>query len=177
MAPALKACLPLWVSFCGPWFLLSCQSNGRGERSRVLSVSPDPGSTVCFESPRKEGTEENRQLGKPKHSGGRCGGGVGVQLFDTLWGKGQGKKLKLEDFRERKRKKPFLTLPFNLLIFSGVRVFTKFKSKGQQIHACVSMQDYFLFLSHGILKCTFQYYFWNSRKFGNQNIKSLIMRL
>ena len=40
-------------------------------------------------------------------------------------GKGQGKKLKLEDFRERKRKKPFLTLPFNHLIFSGVRVFTK----------------------------------------------------
>lgn len=73
MAPVFKACLPLWVSFCGPWFPLSCQSSGRGERSRVLSVNPDPGSTVCSGSPRKERTEENLQLGTWK----RCGGGGG----------------------------------------------------------------------------------------------------
>lgn len=53
MAVALKTCLPLWVSFCGPWFPLSCQSNSRGRPSRVLNINPDPGSAICFERPQK----------------------------------------------------------------------------------------------------------------------------
>ena len=98
-------------------FPSSCQSNRWGTRSRVLNVNTDPGSTVCVESPRKA---VKKTAGLESESGvGGC------SYLVHFGGKGQGKKLKLEDFRERKRKKPFLTLPFNHLIFSGVRVFTK----------------------------------------------------
>lgn len=104
MAVALKTCLPLWVSFCGPWFPLSCQSNSRGRPSRVLNINPDPGSAICFERPQKA----LKKTVSLESEGGE------VSYLIPCGGKGQSMKPKLEDFRERKRKKPFFYLTIQL---------------------------------------------------------------
>lgn len=104
MALALKTCLPLWVSFCARGF--HCHANPAvGETpSRVLNINPGPGGAICFEGPPK--------AVKKTVSLESQGGEVGYLIH--VGGKGyQSKKLKLEDFRERKRKKPFSNLPFN----------------------------------------------------------------
>lgn len=57
MALALKTCLPLLVSFCGPWFPLSCQCDSRGNPSRVLNINPAPAWPFVLKAPQKS-TEE-----------------------------------------------------------------------------------------------------------------------
>lgn len=61
MALALKTCLPLLVSFCGPWVPLSCQCDSQGKQSRALNINRDPSPAVCFENPPKS-TEETVSL-------------------------------------------------------------------------------------------------------------------
>lgn len=63
MALALKTCLPLLVSFCGPWVPLSCQCDSQGKQSRALNINRDPRPAVCFENPPKKHWR-NCQLGK-----------------------------------------------------------------------------------------------------------------
>ena len=109
MAVALNTCLPLWVSFCGPWFPLSCQSNSRGRPSRVLNINPDPGSAICFESP-KMALKKTVSL---ESEGGE------VSYLIHFVGKDQSKKPKRGFQREEEKKAFFFTLPFNyLIIFS-----------------------------------------------------------
>lgn len=50
MALAVRTCLPLLVSFCGPWFPLSCQFDSGGQRSRALNIHPGPSPAVGSQS-------------------------------------------------------------------------------------------------------------------------------
>lgn len=103
MALAVRTCLPLLVSFCGPWFPLSCQFDSGGQRSRALNIHPGPSPAVGSQS---WGPGEAVSL---EGDGGEAGDLI------HFGGKGRRKQPKLDGFRERKRKKPFLTLPYYLI--------------------------------------------------------------
>lgn len=115
MALALKTCLPLLVSFCGPWVPLSCQCDSQGKQSRALNINGDPSPAVCFENPPKN-TEETVSLESDRGE---------VSYLIHFGGKGQREReaqTLRERFQREEEKEAFSDL--TLLLFNCLIIFS-----------------------------------------------------